>query len=99
MPAALIDTADFGYCAVFKGRREAPRGIRGPVSQNSTACAGSSSTVCGAGQARFGRRTRPHDRVVHHIELVAHAPRSGGSKPAMAPCRTGPLIRGSLERR
>ena len=65
-----------GYCAVFKGRREGdacepaarwPTAGTRPVSQNSTACTGSSSTVCRAGPARFGRRARPigRSRVAH----------------------------------
>ena len=36
--ARLSSRRRCGYCAVFKGRREAPRGTRGSVSQNSTAC-------------------------------------------------------------
>ena len=43
--AVLIVTAAFGYCAVFKGRKESPRGTRGSVSQNSTACPAPSSAA------------------------------------------------------
>ena len=72
----LSSTGGCGYCAVFKGRREGdacgpaarwPRAGARPVSQNSTACTGSSSAVCLAGPARFGRRARPigRSRVAH----------------------------------
>jgi hypothetical protein len=82
-----------GYCAVFKGR---PRRLRArtparwpatgdAVSQNSTACTGSSSAVCLAGPARFGRHARPHGRSANPAYRSRPKWRAGRA----APCRTG----------
>ena len=85
-----------GYCAVFKGR---PRGLRArpparwpatgdAVSQNSTACTGSSSAVCLAGPARSGRHARPYDR---RPPLPDHS-RPKWRAGRAAPCRTGTVL-------
>jgi hypothetical protein len=55
------------------------------VSQNSTACTGSSSAVCLAGPARFGRHARPHGRGPALPGRSRPEWRAGRA----APCRTG----------
>ena len=99
----LSSTGGCGYCAVFKGR---PRGLRAraparwpatgdAVSQNSTACAGSSSAVC-----RAARAARLHEEGAR---LGAAAGRVSGTTAGPArfgrharphdrrPTRPGPL--------
>jgi len=82
-----------GYCAVFKGRREGKyrphgsvAGRRAPVSQNSTACAGSGEAVCLAGPARFGRRARPYGRWPAFPPLPLRAAGSRRRRAVRAPC-------------
>ena len=92
-------------CSFQGPPRGAPEGIpRRAVSQNSTACTGSSSTMCGAtrrrggiskkgdpaGPARFGRRTRPYGRRTSH-RFPPRVLESTGGRPAMSPCRRGPI--------
>ena len=98
-----------GHVAAVQFSRAAERCARGDssrsaVSQNSTACTGSSSTICGAlrrqrgnshmrapaGPARFGRRTRPYGRRTSH-RFPPRAPEGAGRRPAMSPCRRGPI--------
>jgi hypothetical protein len=97
-----------GHVAAVQFSRAAERCAPGDsrhsaVSQNSTACSASSSTMCGttrkrggiskkgdpAGPARFGRRTRPHGRRSSLASPRGH--RSAGAGPAMTPCHEGPL--------
>jgi hypothetical protein len=66
-------------CPLYKRAREA-------VSQNSTACTGSSSAGCGHGRARFGRHARPHGRG--SVRSVRPRPR-GRRTARTAPCRAG----------
>ena len=93
-PPRLRTRTAHGYCAVFKGRREAPRGSRGPVSQNSTACsARAGRDVRRAGQARSTfQAARPV--ASHRCARRVEGDRADGRRRAVrAP------IRGSLERR
>ena len=88
-----------GHVAAVQFSRAAERCARGDssrsaVSQNSTACTGSSSTICGAlrrqrgnshvrapaGPARFGRRTRPCGRRSSHRFPHEHRSADGGRR-------------------
>jgi hypothetical protein len=69
-------------------RRHDGRRSGDAVSQNSTACTGSSSAVCLAGPARFGRHARPHDR---RPALPDHS-RPKWRAGRAAPCRTGTVL-------
>ena len=93
MPPALIEYGWLWLLCSFQGpprghaRKPAARwptaGAR-PVSQNSTACTGSSSAVCLAGPARFGRRARPIGR-----SRVAHAQGTSPRRRRTARFRSG----------
>ena len=90
----LSSTGGMWLLCSFQGPSERATRARPParwpaagdaVSQNSTACTGSSSAVCLAGPARFGRHARPHGRRPTLPDRSRPKWRAGRS----APCRTG----------
>jgi hypothetical protein len=85
--AVLIVTANIGYCAVFKGRREAPAGLAGrslKTQQHAPAKAPRYAELAEPG---------PVDILGRTVDDRSHrADRDEGDRPASAPCRTGPLL-------